>query len=267
MDVLRFADGRRNMAAGSPLARAAVERAAGVRAPADRPSSRRSGEEAGSAARVSVRIRDLELRAAGGPGSLLQFRGYASVTNTGYDMYDMFGPYTEEVAAGAFNSSLLRADLDVPLVLQHQDLRRIARTTNGSLRLSEDSSGLLVEADLDPTDQDVQYIEPKLRSGLIDEMSFKFRINAGEWSPDWSTYRITDVDINRGDVAIVGYGASPHTAGSGLVTPDDDGPLAELAQLSESEQRAALALYRGQAPAVRSQLADLISDRDLQYLR
>jgi hypothetical protein len=112
----------------------------------------------------------------------------------------------------------------------------------------------------------VQYIEPKLRSGLIDEMSFKFRINAGSWSPDWLTYRIQDVDLNRGDVAIVGYGASPHTAGAGLLTPDNDGALAELAQLTEAEQRAALEHIR-RSPVARSQFADLISESDLQYRR
>lgn len=248
---------------------AAQERARQVKAPADRPSQRRSSEAPGSAARVSVQIRGLELRApaAGGNGSL-QFRGYASITGAGYEMYDMFGAYTEEVEPGAFGSSLARADLDVPLVLQHQDLRRIARTTNGSLRLSEDSSGLLVQADLDPSDQDVQYIEPKLRSGLIDEMSFKFRINAGTWSPDWETYRIQDVDLNRGDVAIVGYGASPHTAGAGLLTPENDAALAELAALTPEQRRAALEHVRAAAPvAARSQLASLITDQDLAYLR
>ena len=252
----------------SALIAAAQARGAGVKAPADRPSQRRSSEAPGSPARVSVRIQGLELRAPSEGSGSLQFRGYASVTDAGYEMYDFFGGYTEEVGAGAFGSSLARDGLDVPLVLQHQDLRRIARTTNGSLRLSEDSSGLLVEADLDPDDQDVQYIAPKLRSGLIDEMSFKFRINAGEWSPDWMTYRITDVDLHRGDVAIVGYGASPHTAGAGLLTPDNDGTLAELAALTPAQQRAALEHVRGaSAPsAARSQLADLIGDQDLQYL-
>jgi HK97 family phage prohead protease len=178
---------------------------------------RRAAEDLDSGAWVSARIERLELnkREANGVEGL-RFGGYASMSERGYDMHDMFGTYTEVVARGAFSNSLLREDLDVPLVLQHQDLRRIARTTNGSLRLTEDGDGLLVDADLDPRDQDVQYIEPKLRSGLVDEMSFKFRINAGEWSPDFETYRITDVDIHRGDVAIVGYGASPHTKGAGM---------------------------------------------------
>lgn len=219
---------------------AAEARAAGVRARADRPSQRRSGEAPGSAARVSVRVSGLEIRQIGTAGTLA-FDGYASVTNQGYQMYDAFGPFTEVMSTGAFGNSLARADLDVPLVLQHEDLRRIARTTNGTLHLSEDDNGLHVRAELDPDDQDVQYILPKLRSGLIDEMSFKFRINAGQWSEDWSEYHVSDVDFHRGDVAIVGYGANPHTKGAGLVSPDISSMLAALSPEQREQARALLA--------------------------
>jgi Escherichia/Staphylococcus phage prohead protease len=127
-------------------------------------------------------------------------------------MWDMFGPYDEIVSAGAFTDTLNRADLDVPLVLQHDQLRRIARTTAGSLLLAEDDQGLRVSApELNPDDVDVAYIVPKLRSGLIDEMSFAFRIDSGQWSPDYTEFRINRVDIHRGDVAIVGFGANPYT--------------------------------------------------------
>jgi HK97 family phage prohead protease len=207
----------------------------GYRALADRPSRRRCAEEDNAPARVSVRVQNLEIREAGSTG--LQFHGYASVTDAGYEMWDMFGPYTELVSPGAFASSLAQSDLDVPLVLQHQDLRRIARTTNGTLRLVEDDNGLLVEADLDPQDRDVDYIVPKLRSELIDEMSFKFRITSGQWSPDWLEYHINQVDIHRGDVAIVGYGANPHTAGAGLRSAD---PLELVRSLPEDQAREAL---------------------------
>ena len=194
---------------------AAIERGRAVRAAADRPSERRCAELAGSLPVVRAKAK-LEIR-AGGSDSSVDFSGYASVTDTGYEMYDMFGPYTEMVTAGAFDESLARNDLDVPLVLQHQDLRRIARTTNGSLTLRADDNGLLVEApNLDMSDHDVAYIVPKLRAGLIDEMSFKFRITSGSWSPDWTEYHIEEADIHRGDVAIVGYGANPHTAGATL---------------------------------------------------
>lgn len=197
------------------IMRAASARCGGVAQRADRPRQRRSQEQQGSRASVHVAGVEMSLRAAGESDSdTLAFTGYASVYERGYEMWDWYGPYTEIVTAGAGAESLARADLDVPLVLQHQSLRRIARTTNGTLTLSEDETGLRVEAPaLDSLDQDVAYIAPKIRAGLIDEMSFMFRITLGQWSPDYTEYRIEKFDIHRGDVAIVGYGANPHTSG------------------------------------------------------
>ncbi|WP_433519048.1 HK97 family phage prohead protease [Nonomuraea sp. CA-143628] len=189
---------------------AAAARAQHVRQRADRPSQRRCAEHATSRATARVPA-SIELRTAG-DGGQLEFAGYATVYERGYEMWDHYGPYTEIVSARAGAESLARADLDVPLVLGHDQLRRMARTTTGTLQLVEDDSGLSVlAAQLDPTDHDVAYIVPKLRAGLIDEMSFAFRIEAGQWSPDYSEYRISRYDIHRGDVAIVGYGANPAT--------------------------------------------------------
>ncbi len=197
---------------------AAIARAQGVRARGDRPSMRRSDPDAIGGARVAAPAR-IELRAKEDVvEEWLTFDGYATVYERGYVMYDFWGPYTEVISGGAAATSLNRADLDVPFVLAHDQLRRIARTTNGTLTLSEDDAGLHVLADLDPTDADVAYIAPKLRAGLIDEMSFAFRIVRGTWSPDYTEYRIEEFDIHRGDVAIVGFGANPATAGSGLRT-------------------------------------------------
>jgi Escherichia/Staphylococcus phage prohead protease len=197
------------------IERAAHSRAQSVAQRADRPRQRRSAEPQGARASVHVSGVQMSLRATSeADGAPLHFNGYASVYERGYEMWDWYGPYTEIVSAGAGAVSLARADLDVPLVLQHQTLRRIARTTNETLFLSEDDTGLAVDAPkLDPRDQDVAYIAPKLNSRLIDEMSFMFRIEVGQWSPDYTEYRIERYDINRGDVAIVGYGANPHTSG------------------------------------------------------
>ncbi|WFF07246.1 HK97 family phage prohead protease [Micromonospora sp. WMMD1076] len=189
---------------------AARARSQGVRQRADRPSQRRSAEHAGARAVARAALIDPQVRAAG-DGGVLEFTGHASVTEQAYEMWDWYGPYMEVVSAGAFDTTLARADLDVPLVLGHDQLRRIARTTNGTLDLSVDDQGLVVAARLDPDDADVAYIAPKLRAKLIDEMSFAFRIEAGTWSPDYTEYRIDRVDIHRGDVAIVGYGANPYT--------------------------------------------------------
>lgn len=240
------------------IERAARARRDGVAARADRPSRRRCAEDASAPARVSARVEGLQLREAG--EGRLAFEGFATVYERGYEMWDFFGPYTEVVSLGAGASSLARADLDVPLVLQHEDLRRIARTTTGTLQLAEEDEGLRVLApDLDAADADVAYIAPKLRAGLVDEMSFKFRITSGTWSPDYTEYRIHSYDIHRGDVAIVGYGANPFTAGAGLRQAD---AAALVRELDEATARAALAALRERFPTQTPRV--LITDEDVR---
>lgn len=202
--------------------RASQERSQAVAALADRPSQRRCAQEPTSRAWVNAPAKRMELRAADDGNGPLHFTGYATVYERGYEMWDWYGPYTEIVSAGAGERTLSRADLDVPLVLQHDSMRRIARTTTGTLTLTEDETGLLVDApSLDPDDEDVRYIAPKLRAELIDEMSFMFRIVKGQWNKDYTEYRISEYEIHRGDVAIVGYGANPYTSGSGLRGKDN----------------------------------------------
>lgn len=195
---------------------AAAERAQLIAARHMRPGQRRSAERTGSGFGARAALVAPEVRAKSDGSGLLEFHGHASVTEAGYEMWDWYGPYTEIVDAGAFDVTLARSDLDTTLNLGHDQLRRIASTISAGspLSLSMDETGLAVLADkLDPADYDVAYIAPKLRSGLITEMSFAFRIVRGQWSPDYTEYRINEVDIHRGDVAIVGYGASPHTDG------------------------------------------------------
>jgi HK97 family phage prohead protease len=212
---------------------AAAARADQTRQRGDRPSQRRSQAEPGGRAFTRATLAGVEIRKESGSSTTLTFEGHASVTERAYEMWDFFGPYSEVVSEGAFDDTLKRDGLDVPLVLGHDQMRRIARTSNKTLELSMDGEGLLVRATLDEGDQDVAYIVPKLRSGLIDEMSFAFRIDSGVWSPDYSEYRIDKVDIHRGDVAIVGYGANPHT---------DGGMRADGGTVRNARARALLAL-------------------------
>ena len=191
-----------------------IREAAAARAAAltvgDRPRNRRSDENnKDKHVRAAAKF---EIREPTDPDfGMIEFTGYASMTEQPYEMYDFFGPYTEIVTRGAF-ATTLGSNPDVPLVLQHNSMQRIASTSNGTLQLSEDDTGLLSLAQLDPQDRDVQYIVPKLRSGLISEMSFAFMITASQWSPDYTELRINSVDINRGDVSIVGFGANPFTS-------------------------------------------------------
>lgn len=219
--------------------KAASERAKQVAARADRPSRRRCSEIVESRGFVKVAA-NLDLRASAGDAGGLDFHGVASVTEHAYEMWDFFGPFTEIVSAGAFEQTLKRADLDVPLVLSHDSLRRIARTTNGTLILAESDDGLDVQAPgLDELDADVAYIAPKIRSGLIDEMSFAFRIDLGMWSPDYTEYRIERVDIHRGDVSIVGYGANPATSAELRQDKPAHDVRSHLLELALADQRTA----------------------------
>lgn len=200
---------------------AAAKRSREVRALADRPSRRRCAESPTSSARVSARITQIRVGDVSDDGTV-EFDGYASITGQAYEMWDWYGPYDEIVDSGAFAATLNQVDLDVPFVIGHDQIRRMARTLTGDLTLTEDEQGLRVKATLRMSDPDVAYIVPKLRTGHVDEMSFAFRIVRGQWSPDYLQYNIQQVDLHRGDVAIVGYGANPLTAGSGLASDGSD---------------------------------------------
>ena len=67
-------------------------------------------------------------------------------------------------------------------------------------------------AQLDRSDPDVQRLEPKMLRGDINEMSFAFRVKQQEWSQGDTVRRIREVDIDKGDVSVVNFGANPATS-------------------------------------------------------
>lgn len=150
-----------------------------------------------------------ELREA--PGGILRFSGYASVTDTPYDV----GFFTETIKRGAFKRTLSE-NPDVQMLINHGEGGSgmpIARTGR-NMTLSEDDRGLRVDAELDADDPDVQLLARKMKSGLLDSMSFAFRATDDEWSEDRSARTIKSVTIHRGDVSVVNQPASPATSAS-----------------------------------------------------
>lgn len=139
-----------------------------------------------------------------------QVEGYASVFNVEYEMWDAFGSYTESVDSNAFSKSLAN-DPDVAFLTNHRGVT-MARTTNGTLDVFADSVGLGVKALLNADRQDVRDLASAINDKLIDQMSFAFILNEGDWNKDFDRFRITEADINRGDVSAVNYGASPYTS-------------------------------------------------------
>ena len=182
-------------------------------------------------------ISDIEVREEGDESGVITFSGYASVFNHDYEVYDSFGAFTERLAPGAFTRTL-NDDPDVLLLVNHAGLP-LARTKSGTLQLQEDSIGLRVSAKLDANDPDVRAILPKMRRGDLDEMSMAFRVprDGQQWSQDYSERVITEVNLARGDVSIVSYGANPATVAALRAALADEDVRAQLLGELDSEER------------------------------
>ena len=183
------------------LADVAARRAAAGEAPRSVPSGVRRRAAFATSVRAAMVTQDGK--------EFASLTGHACTVNQPYEMWDMFGPYDEVVTAQAFDVTLA-AEPDVAFLLNHTGMT-MARTTNGTLELSVDDVGLACRALLNPQRQDVADLLLAIDDGNIDQMSFAFTIEQGRWSDDFMTYYISEVDIDRGDVSAVNYGANPFT--------------------------------------------------------
>lgn len=113
-----------------------------------------------------------ELRAAGGKKTAT---GYAALFNS---RADIGGWFTEVIAPGAFTETLKSSD--VRALFDHDSGRVIGRSTSGTLRLSEDDTGLSVEIDL-PDTNDGRDLAVLMERGDITGMSFGFRVTKEQW--------------------------------------------------------------------------------------
>ena len=96
--------------------------------------------------------------------------GYASTFNEPYTLYeDDWIVYREQVDPAAFNEADMR---DVIMQYDHQG-RVFARISNGTLEVTPDETGLLINADLGGTELGRQLFD-EIRGGYTDKMSFGF---------------------------------------------------------------------------------------------
>ncbi len=218
-------------------AQASLAEAAGRRAEAARGHG---GEHLRGVPSGAARLQPFkaELRASlvedGEHQGLHQLDGYASVTDRPYEMWDFFGPYTEVVEAGAFDATLA-ANPDVAFLVNHRGVT-MARTTAKTLELEADGLGLHARAFVNPKRTDVRDLVVAVDDKHITEMSFAFLIEDGGWNEDWTEYRIKQVNLDRGDVSAVNYGANPYTS----IGARANEVLADLDRLPLGAQRAAL---------------------------
>ncbi len=132
-------------------------------------------------------------------------RGYAST----FDRYVLFededGPVYEQIMPDAFQG----CDMS-DVILQFDHMGRVyARTTNGTLWLTVDDHGLLIEADLSQTSLARQLWED-IRARMITRMSFCFIIADGGYDQGTNTNIIRRIS-KVFDVSAVSIPANPGT--------------------------------------------------------
>jgi HK97 family phage prohead protease len=156
-------------------------------------------------------------------------RGYASLFDVVYPV--MGGPevggWNEQVARSAFDRTLSLKP-DVNFLINHSGVS-LARTKSGTLRLATDTKGLETEARIDRRDPEGAALEVRMNRGDLDEMSIGFRTVRHDW-PD-SVRTLLEIDLQKGDVSVVNYGANDHTRIQ--IVP----ALEALANMSEAEFR------------------------------
>ena len=147
----------------------------------------------------NVELRTAEVRAAGDDSLVIE--GYAA----NFEQRTDLGYFKEEIARGAFDDVM---EDDVRLLLNH-DGAPMARTTNGTLELSIDDTGLKYRAALADT-QDGRDLYKLIKRGDISQSSFAFTIAEQGWSEDRSTRTVTKM-ARLLDVSPVTYPAYPTT--------------------------------------------------------
>lgn len=165
--------------------------------------------------------------------------GYAAVFNS---LSQDLGGFRERIAQGAFRRAI-ETKQDVVLVPDHnyQAAGVLGRSTNGTLRLSENPTGLRVSARL-PETTVARDLAAVVKRGDVAGMSFAFRVNGpdGEnWSKegDLIVREVRDVDLM--DVSVVVFPA--YQASSVKV---DKRCLDQANQLSTAPTLAVLRLQR-----------------------
>lgn len=189
-------------------AAAAAARASSARAADAEPMTVPRGRPERQAVRARSELRAKMVERDGQQWHLVE--GYASVFERGYEMWDMFGPYTEVVSATSADESLAASPF-VVFRFNHGGIT-MATTDNKRLELWADETGLGDRAYLNPKRASVKELVQAIEDEDVREQSFMFRITSGRWSPDYTEYRIDAFDLDRGDVGPVTYGANPYTS-------------------------------------------------------
>ena len=119
----------------------------------------------------TIDVQDLELRMDGDKQTIV---GYGAVFNS---MSNDLGGFREYISPEAFEG---RMEDDVRFLFNHDANYVLARTTNGTLRMSVDEKGLRYEADMPNTSTARDLVE-LLKNGTVNQSSFAFIVEDDSW--------------------------------------------------------------------------------------
>ena len=175
-----------------------------------------------------VEIRNVEIRAADGGGEELHVEGYAAVFQQRTLLWESpFSgtKYYEIIAPEAVDS---RTDMsDVILRYNHSDAALIlARSSNGTLTVTPDETGLKISAKIAPTTagKDIYQL---IKRGDISKMSFAFAVDKDEWENDQAnntqtrTIRHISMVYDVSPVDVPAYDGTSITARNGQSVVDE----------------------------------------------
>ena len=152
---------------------------------------------------------DFELRVEAAESDGMRFTGYAAVFNSDSEPL----PFIERIMPGAFKRSL-KARNEVKLFKNHNMDEVLASTRSKTLRLSEDSKGLLAEATLPDTTagRDLAVL---MKRGDVHAMSFGFSVPAkgDSWSDDGMTRQLKEIRLHEVSI-VTGFPAYEATTAS-----------------------------------------------------
>jgi len=153
-----------------------------------------------TAERITV---DAEVRASA--DGQMRIAGYAAKFNT-----EATGlGFREQIAPGAFTRSLASGEPVYLLVNHDTESLPLASTGSGTLQLREDGTGLMMTADLDPSNPRAAELYSALSRGDVEKMSFAFSIAPGGESRDGGVRTLTDVNLY--EVSVVTWPAYDDT--------------------------------------------------------
>jgi HK97 family phage prohead protease len=146
----------------------------------------------------------VEARAAA-DGEPRMIVGYAAVFNSNADIA---GYFVERIAPGAFSAAIGRDD--VRALFNHDENLVLGRTVSGTLKLSEDATGLRYE--ISPPDTSwARDLVVSIERGDVSQSSFAFRATKEQWDETGDLPVRTILEAELFDVSPVTYPAYDDT--------------------------------------------------------